>query len=110
MFLKGSNQLPNHIKVCSEIPLGKNSYHIKTSQLICFANQLTGFFMIRAEAEVAILALTEEREKVRESRFRRCYDFALTRGKSLNIESDIPRIAGRLIITCEICVFHFFTS
>ena len=31
---------------CSEIPLSKNSYHMETSQLICFANRLTGFYMI----------------------------------------------------------------
>ena len=27
-----------------EIPFSKNSYHIETIQLICFANQLTGFY------------------------------------------------------------------
>ena len=44
-----------------------------------------------------MLALKEEREQSRESIFRRCYDFALTRGKSLEIEPDMLRIAGRQI-------------
>ena len=39
------------IIVCSEIPLSKYSYHIETSQLICFENQLTGFYMIRVFAK-----------------------------------------------------------
>ena len=38
-------------KICSEIPFSKNSYHIKTSRLICSANQLTGFYMIRVFTE-----------------------------------------------------------
>ena len=32
---------------CLEIPFNKNPYHIETSRLMCFANQLTGFCMIR---------------------------------------------------------------
>ena len=34
-------------KVCSETRFTKNSYHIETSKLQRFANQLTGFYMIR---------------------------------------------------------------
>ena len=34
------------IVVCSEMPFTKNSDHMETSQLICFANRLTGFYMI----------------------------------------------------------------
>ena len=33
------------IIIYSEIPFNKNSYHIETSQLICKANELTGFYM-----------------------------------------------------------------
>ena len=34
---------------------------------------------------------------IRESIFRRCYDYALTLGKSLAIEPNMRRIAGRQI-------------
>ena len=37
--------------VYSEIPFTKNLYHIETIQLICFANQLTGFYMIQGFTE-----------------------------------------------------------
>ena len=43
-----------------------------------------------------MLAL-KERKNARESIFRRCYDYTVTLGKSLDIEPDIPRIAGRQI-------------
>ena len=33
--------------VYSEIPFSKNLYHIETIQLICFANRLTGFYMMQ---------------------------------------------------------------
>ena len=33
--------------LCSETPFSKNSYHIETSQPICKANKLTGFYMIQ---------------------------------------------------------------
>ena len=33
-------------KIWSEIPFSENRYHIETSQLICNANQLTGFYMM----------------------------------------------------------------
>ena len=39
------------IIVYSEIPLSKNSYHMETSQLICFANQLTGYYMIQGSTK-----------------------------------------------------------
>ena len=39
------------ITVCSEMPFSKNSYHIETSQLICKALQLTGFYIIRVFSE-----------------------------------------------------------
>ena len=35
------------IIVCSEIPFSENSYHMETSRLICFANRMTGFYMIQ---------------------------------------------------------------
>ena len=41
-----------------------------------------------------MLALKEERENARESIFRRYYGYALTLGKSLDIEPDMTRIAG----------------
>ena len=41
------------------------------------------------------MTLKEKRENVRENIFRRCYDYGLTLGKLLDIEPDIPRIAGR---------------
>ena len=44
-----------------------------------------------------MLALKEERVNARESIFRRCYDYAMTLGKSLDIELNMPRIAGRQI-------------
>ena len=44
-----------------------------------------------------MLALKEKRENVRESMFRCCYDYAVTLGKLLNIEAEMPRIAGRQI-------------
>ena len=34
------------IKVYSETPFSKNSYHVETSQLIYFANPLAGFYMM----------------------------------------------------------------
>ena len=34
-----------------EIPFSQNSYHIETIQLIYFANQLTGFYMIQGFTE-----------------------------------------------------------
>ena len=37
--------------VCSEIPFSENSYCIKTSQLSCIANQLTGFCGVRVFTE-----------------------------------------------------------
>ena len=37
--------------VCSAIPFSKNSCHIETSQLICKANQLFGFYMIQVFTE-----------------------------------------------------------
>ena len=39
------------INVCSEIPFNKNPCHTETSQPICFANQLTGFYTIRVFTE-----------------------------------------------------------
>ena len=33
-------------EVYPEIPFSKNLYHIETSQLICIANQMTGFYML----------------------------------------------------------------
>ena len=44
-----------------------------------------------------MLALKEERENAGESIFRRCYDNALTFGKSLDIEPDMSRIADKKI-------------
>ena len=44
-----------------------------------------------------MLALKEERVNARESIFRRCYDYAVTLGKSPDIEPNMPRIAGRQI-------------
>ena len=44
-----------------------------------------------------MLVLKEESVNIRESIFRRCYDYALTLGKSLAIEPNMPRIAGRQI-------------
>ena len=35
------------IIVYSEITLSKTSYHVETSQSICFANQLTGYYIIK---------------------------------------------------------------
>lgn len=32
---------------CSEIPFGKISHHLETSQMIFMSNQLTGFYVIR---------------------------------------------------------------
>ena len=37
-----------------------------------------------------MLAIKEAREKARESIFRHCYDYALTRRKSLDTELDVP--------------------
>ena len=39
------------IIACSETPFRKKVYHIETSQSICNANQLTGFYMIRVFSE-----------------------------------------------------------
>ena len=36
---------------CSKILFTQNSYHIKTSQLICIVNQLAGFFMVQIFTE-----------------------------------------------------------
>ena len=36
---------------CSEIPFSKKLYHIETSPLICYANQLSGCYMIRGFTE-----------------------------------------------------------
>ena len=44
-----------------------------------------------------MLALKEERVNARETIFRRCYDYAVTLGKSLDIEPNMPRNAGREI-------------
>ena len=44
-----------------------------------------------------MLALKEDQENDRESIFWCCYDYALTLGKSLNIEPDISSIAGKQI-------------
>ena len=40
-----------NINVCAEIPFSKNAHHTETSELICFANQLTGFYMTRVLTE-----------------------------------------------------------
>ena len=40
-----------------------------------------------------MLALKEERKNASESIFRRCYDYAVTLGKSLDIEPDMLKIA-----------------
>ena len=37
----------NLIIVCSEMSFSKSSYYIETSQMICKALQLTGFYVIR---------------------------------------------------------------
>ena len=37
--------------VCSEELSGEGLYHMETSELICFANQLTGFHMMLVFAE-----------------------------------------------------------
>ena len=42
-----------------------------------------------------MLALKEERRNARESIFRGCYDYAVALEKSLDIEPDMPRIAGK---------------
>ena len=47
-----------------------------------------------------MLALKEERENARESILQRCYDYAVTLGKSLDIEPDMPRIADRQNTSC----------
>ena len=39
-------------KTCPEIPFSKNLYYIETSQLISFANQVTGFYMKHIFVEV----------------------------------------------------------
>ena len=44
-----------------------------------------------------MLALKEERENIGESIFRRCYDYAVTLGRSLDVEPDMQRIAGTKI-------------
>ena len=36
-----------YITACSERTFIKNSYYIEISQLTCFSNQLTGFYMIQ---------------------------------------------------------------
>ena len=35
------------IIVYSDITLSKNSYHVETSKSICFASQLTGYYMMQ---------------------------------------------------------------
>ena len=35
-----------NIIICTEEPSGKGSYHMETSQLICFAKRLAGFRMV----------------------------------------------------------------
>ena len=42
---------PHCTVVCLEISFSKNVYHIETSQLICFVNQLTGFYMMQGFTE-----------------------------------------------------------
>ena len=42
-----------------------------------------------------MLALKEERVNARESILRRCYDYAVTLGKLLDIEPNMPRITSR---------------
>ena len=37
--------------VCLETPFSKNSFHIEISELICIANQMTGFYMIQVLTE-----------------------------------------------------------
>ena len=37
--------------ICWEIRFNKDLQHIETSQLICIANQLTGFFMTQVSTE-----------------------------------------------------------
>ena len=44
-----------------------------------------------------MLSLKEGRENARESIFWCCYGYAVTIGRSLDIEPDMPRIAGRQI-------------
>ena len=36
----------NITAVCLETPFSKNLFHKENSQLICIANQMTGFYMI----------------------------------------------------------------
>ena len=43
------------IIVYSEIPFSKNSYHVDNSQSTCFANQLTGYYMIEGSTEIYFL-------------------------------------------------------
>ena len=54
--LKTSDDLTrvSKTKICLEIPFSKNSYHVEPSPLICKANQLIGFYMIRAFTETYI--------------------------------------------------------
>ena len=44
-----------------------------------------------------MLALKEEKKNTTESIFRRCYDYAVTIGKSLDTQLHMSRIAGRQI-------------
>ena len=44
-----------------------------------------------------MLGLKEERENARKSIFRRCCDYAVTLGKSLDIEPHMPKIGARQI-------------
>ena len=37
--------------LCTEEPSGEGSYHLETSQLICFAKRLAGFRMVLVFAE-----------------------------------------------------------
>ena len=43
--LKFCINVKDTLHIYSEIPLRKNLFHIETVQLICNANQLTGFYM-----------------------------------------------------------------
>ena len=42
--------------VCLEIPFDKSSSFMETSQLICVANRLTGFFVIREVREFCMIS------------------------------------------------------
>ena len=52
--------------ICTEEPSGEGSYHMKTSQLICFAKRLAGFHMVLVftgryfRAEYAFIVLSSK--------------------------------------------------